>query len=184
MNISYTGVSVGMTAGPAIGEGPPTTRPFNYEGGAVRFRNVGVYRGQAFDSLVTVKPAENPNIDISYEDPGIFSTQAVVTSTGMACVLAAILPSTCAHPSISMDPDTALCAEGGTTMKGTYFNVAFVRAGTSIPMPPFDMVFASVRNHRAITEQAHSKHRASTEQAQSKHRAITEQSHSNHVAIT
>ena len=116
-----------------------------FPGGSVRWSNLGSDNGVAFDLLVTVpaQPSTYANtVSVTYSSPqSSFSSQAILTAQGYACLGFSLSPSTCLTGA-AVDQVTASCADGTpTTLSASEFDFTFVRSGTTTQMPTFAKSF-------------------------------------------
>ena len=126
-----------------------------FPGGALRLRSAGVYRGEAFDLLITVPSGVEETyasdfMPLEYKSPmSSFVSQVTVTAGGAVCLGVGIPPSTCevdgSPEAYSASCPNVVGPEGeqlpqGTIFAGTEFEVQFVKTGTSTPIDPVDMV--------------------------------------------
>ena len=116
-----------------------------FPGGSVRWSNLGSDNGVAFDLLVTVpaQPSTYANtVSVTYSSPqSSFSSQAILTAQGYACLGFSLSPSTCLTGA-AVDQVTASCADGTpTTLSASEFDFTFVRSGTTTQMPTFAQSF-------------------------------------------
>ena len=115
--------------------------------GSVRRSNVGSEDGKEFDLLVTVSDPPtyySDLVDVEYWNPLVSTaSQAVLTSSGFACLGLGLRTAYCESGS-ALDDISTECTDGTpTTMRGGEFHFRFVEAGTSVSMPAFERVYAS-----------------------------------------
>jgi hypothetical protein len=115
--------------------------------GSVRWQNVGSAGEVTFDLLVTV--ADHPTlysdlVDVEYHNPlSPSASQAMLTSSGFACLGIGLQRSSCASGS-ALDSASSECIDGTpTTMRGAEFQFELVEAGTTTQMPAFERMFAT-----------------------------------------
>ena len=105
---------------------------------------MGSEGGRAFDLLVTVSDPPtyySDLVDVEYRSPEAFTTsQALLTSSGFACLGLGLQAAYCASGS-AVQLQSTECKDGTpTTMRGGEFHFQFVEAGTSVLMPAFERV--------------------------------------------
>ena len=115
-----------------------------FPGGSVRWKNVGVNEGSAFDLVMTVSPRTSYEnlLELGYVSP-TSATQAATLESGFVCLGVGVETAQCASGA-SLLPATATCSDGTQTiMRGAEFELRFVHNGTDQLMNNFTNFFVT-----------------------------------------